>query len=114
MNQLTDRQALVHYHAAYNNDHYATVTDAILDALAAGSDLTDEALRNTPDYIALSNMLTDTALEICGHPAYHGVGWQLATSLNAVLTPRLKAGDLDDETARMLFHRINGYLGRYR
>jgi hypothetical protein len=59
-------------------------------------------------------MLTNVALEICGHPHYHGEGWQLATSLNAVIEPRLKAGDLDQEVNHKLWHRVDGYFGIYR
>lgn len=114
MMNLTPQQALNNYHACYDNDAYAAATDEISWILGAGSDLSDEAIQNTPDYIALSNMLTNVALEICGHPAYHGEGWKLATSLNAVTEPRRQAGHLDHEAIQKLFHLIDGYLGIYR
>lgn len=114
MMNLTPQQALVNYHACYNNTAYSAATDEIAWMLGAGNDLSDEALRQTPDYITLSNMLTNVALEICGHPHYHGEGWQLATSLNAVTEPRLKAGDLDQTAIRKLWQLIDGYFGIYR
>src|SRR5688572_21991759 len=111
MMNLTPQQALVNYHACYNNAAYSVAVDEIVWMLSAGSELSDESIRQTPDYIALTNMLTNVALEICGHPHYHGEGWQLATSLNAVIEPRLNAGELDQETISKLWHLVDGYFG---
>jgi hypothetical protein len=114
MLNLTPEQALLTYHACYDNTAYRTATDEIVWILGAGNDLSDAALRQTPDYLALSNMLINVALEICGHPHYHGAGWQLATSLNAVIAPRLKAGELDQAAIERLWQLIDGYFGIYR
>jgi len=71
---MTSVHALAQYHLAYDNDKFATATGAIAAALNP----------QDPAYTRLSNLLTDTALEICGHPAYHGVGWTLARELYAL------------------------------
>jgi hypothetical protein len=114
MMNLTPQQALNNYHACYDNDAYAAAADEIAWMLGAGNDLSDDALRKTPDYIALSNMLTNVALEICRHPAYNGEGWKLATSLNAITEPRRQAGHVDHEAIQKMWHIIDGYLGIYR
>jgi len=114
MMNLTPQQALNNYHACYDNDAYAAATDEIAWLLGAGNDLSDEALRNTPDYITLSNLLTNVALEICGHPAYNGEGWKLATSLNAVIDVLSRYQHLDPQTCQKVWHIIDGYLGIYR
>lgn len=66
---ITSVQALVLYHQAYNNELYRATCDAI-------------AATQTPHYPELVNLLTDAALEACGYPAYHGVGWTLAYQLH--------------------------------
>jgi hypothetical protein len=114
MMNLTPKQALAHYNSAYNNTAYGSACDEFIWILGAGSDLSEDAIQNTSDYIALSNMLTNVALEICGHPAYHGEGWKLATSLNAVTRPRHQDGHIDHEAIQKLWHIIDGYLGIYR
>lgn len=111
---LTSQQALLTYHACYDNSAYRAATDEIAWILGAGNDLSDAAIRQTPDYLALSNLLTNVALEICGHPHYHGEGWQLATCLNAVIAPHLAAGELDQATIQRLWQFLDGYFGLYR
>lgn len=111
---MTPRQALNIYNSNYDNDAYGAVTDELVFILGAGSDLSDEALRDTPDYITLSNMITNVALQICGYPAYAGEGWQLATSLHAVTHPRIASGDLDPEAVQKFFGLLDGYFGIYR
>ncbi len=111
---ITTEQALASYHAAYDNHAYHALCDELVWLLGAGSDLSDDALRQTPDYLVLTNLLIHTALEICGHPAYHGEGWQLATSLHAVTTPRRHSGALTPEDIHRFFQQVDGYLGIYR
>lgn len=111
---ITEQRALENYHACYDNLAYRAVCDEMLWVLSAGSPLDEAALRQTPDYITLSNLLTTVALEICGHPAYHGEGWQLATSLLTITEPRRKSGDLTAQQTQALFDLVDGYLGQYR
>ena len=111
---LTSQQALDRYHTAYQNEAYRTVCDDLTALLVAGTDLTLAAAQNTPDYITLSNLITDAALEVCGHPDQHGAGWTLTTSLIAVVEPRLQAGDLTHNDLRNFIRLLDGYFGIYR
>jgi hypothetical protein len=112
--QTSAEQALARYHAAYDNTAYQAVCDELVWILSSGGTLSDEALRHTPDYIVLTNLLINVSLETCGHPTYHGQGWTLAASLLAVTEPRRKSGDLTDEAVQNLFNIVDGYLSRFR
>lgn len=76
---LTAPQALFHYHQVYHNATYQAACTALAVALN-GAD--PAQARQHPIYLHLANLLTDAALEHCGHPAYHGVGWTLAYTLH--------------------------------
>lgn len=101
----TEAHALILYHLNYDNAAYAAVTDGIVAMLGAS----DEDIRNTPDYIALSNLLTNAALEICGYPPYQGQGWQLAISLRKLT----ETGQLSAEVAEQLFGQVEAYLAHF-
>jgi len=114
MMQWSSEQALAQYHAVYDNDAYRALTDELTTVLAAGSDLTETAIRNTPDYITLSNLIINTALGCCGYGLHAHDGWQLATSLQAVLQPRLAAGHLTANDIQDFMDLLDGYFGLYR
>jgi hypothetical protein len=83
---MTSVHALAQYTLAYNNQLYTAASEAIAEVLASARSISLEAAKVLPEYAKLANLLTDTALEICGHPAYRGVGWTLAQELRAIST----------------------------
>ncbi len=111
---MTTQQALAQYHIAYDNEAYRTACGAIAWLLLAGTPQTLTSVTDAPDYIALANLLTDTALEMCGHPAYHGRGWTLAFKLHQLGTERLERGVLDLAALQRTFTAVEAYLVRFR
>ena len=102
----TAQQALDQYHLAYNNMAYRSICKLIAYLLAGTSHpLTD--VTHTPEYIELTNLMTDTALEICGHPAYHGRGWTLAFRLH-------QQGGVNPTELQQIFIAVEVYLKRFR
>lgn len=97
---LTAPHALFQYHRLYDNVRYRTACTAIATALAPQNPAQAERL---PAYLRLANLLTDTALELCGHPAYHGVGWTLAHTLYQATADN-----------RQVFTAVEAYLAPFR
>lgn len=108
------QKSLALYHRAYRNDHYSAVTDEIVYQLGSNSDATDEEICNSKEYIQLSNLVTDVALEICGYPFDKSAGWELAEAIREIFKPYLKAGHLKQSHIDGLVDVIDGYLGQYR
>ncbi len=111
---MTTQQALAQYHLAYDNIAYRTACGAIGRLLLAGTPQPFTSVTHSPDYIELANLLTDTALEVCGHPAYHGRGWTLAFRLHQLGAERLERGVLDFMVIQRTFTAVETYLTRFR
>lgn len=111
---LTPQQALAQYHLTYDNEAYRTACGAIGWLLLAGTPQTLTSVTSAPDYIELANLLTDSALEVCGHPAYHGRGWTLAFRLHQLGTARLERGVLDLAALQRTFAAVEAYLTLFR
>jgi hypothetical protein len=111
---MTTQQALAQYHLAYDNAAYRATCGAIGWLLLAGTPQTLTSVTDTPDYIELANLLTDTALEMYRHPAYHGRGWTLAFKLHQLGTERLERGVLDLAALQRTFTAVEAYLALFR
>jgi hypothetical protein len=111
---ITTQQALAQYHLAYDNIAYKTACGAIGWLLLAGTSQTLTSVTDSPAYIELANLLTDSALEMCGHPAYHGRGWTLAFKLHQLGAERLERGVLDFASLQRTFTTVETYLARFR
>lgn len=111
---ITAPQALAQYHLAYDNTAYQTACGAIGWMLLAGTNYTLANITDTPEYAELANLLTDTALEICGHPTYHGRGWKLAFKLHQFGANRLERGVIDLPAVQRTFAVVEAYLALFR
>lgn len=109
---LTSAQALAQYHRAYDNGAYQAVCRSVAQMLYLIGDVPLSSVRDLPEYIELTNLLTDAALEICGHPAYRGVSWTLAHRLHQISTNHAKP--LATTAIEHLFEQVDQYLARYR
>ena len=109
-NNLTDdteRQAaaLVRYQAQYNNETYQTVQIAVISDLYGEAFAVDAATRETlldkevPNL--LMNLLTDTALSMCGYPYPQD---KRQTLVNAALQQNLSA-----ETIRLMSQHLENF-----
>lgn len=106
---ITAEQALAQYHRTYDNAAYRAACDAIGSLLADTEAAPITSVFDTADYSALANLLTDTALEVCGHPTYHGCGWTLAFKLHQCGTVRL-----DPAALQHTFAAVEAYLNLFR
>lgn len=110
---MTAEQALAVYHRAYDNLAYQTACGSIAWMLSAGT-----PPRTNPthlaEYTTLTNLLTDTGLECCGHPAYHGTGWTLAKRLLDHSRPAIQTGQPDTGSIQRVMTTIDRYLDRFR
>ena len=93
---MTSIHALAAYHLAYDNNLYATATDAVAAICP----------KESPQYTRIANLITDAALEVCGHPAYHGVGWTLALALREIAEDR--------QTLEPVIAAVETYLDCFR
>jgi hypothetical protein len=93
---MTSVHALAQYHLAYDNNLYADATDAVAEICS----------KESPEYARIANLITDAALEFCGHPAYHGVGWTLALELREI--------SKDSDTFDVVIAAVDAYLSCYR
>ncbi|MCQ3932665.1 MAG: hypothetical protein DPW16_19625 [Chloroflexi bacterium] len=109
----TAQQALDQYHLAYNNMAYRSICKLIA-CLLAGTSHPLADVTYTPEYIELTNLLTDTALEICGHPAYRGRGWTLAFRLHQLATNYLERGAVALSVVQHTFAAVEIYLDLFR
>ena len=109
----TAQQALDQYHLAYNNMAYRSICKLIA-YLLAGTSHTLVDVTHTPEYIELTNLLTDTALETCGHPAYHGRGWTLAFRLHQLASNHLERGTVALSVVQQTFAAVEIYLDLFR
>src|SRR5690606_19608835 len=67
-----------------------------------------------PEYLELANLLTDSALEICGVTSCAGAGWKLAYRLHQFTTERLERNMLDAAAIKRVFEAVEAYLQHYR
>lgn len=112
---LTSPQAMMQYHAAYNNELYQTVCGGLVWIVLAGQPTRPmpDAFE-LPEYLELANLLTDSALEICGVTSCAGSGWKLAYRLHQLTTKRLEKNMLDVAAMRRVFELVEAYLQHYR
>jgi hypothetical protein len=93
---MTSVHALAQYHLAYDNNLYTAATNAVAEICS----------KETPEYARIANLITDAALEVCGHPSHHGIGWTLALELRAISE--------DANTLNAVIAAVDAYLGCFR
>ena len=102
------------YNKAYDNDYYAAVCHEIARLISFCRDISINEAKTTGDYDALTNMVTDLALEECGMAFGESKGWLLADSLLKIIRHSRTVNEVPTKTVFGVFDMINGYLSVYK